>query len=137
MLRKATKKDYEQAGEPIYKVVREEKSGRLRSLFVEGTKRKPTLFSHSTALALTYKPHMVVANGEYGIWCCNSLPSVRHQASINGQQQLCRIYKVKPIGQPVTPPPFWVTKGVLLYPAIIMGELIETIDKREVNNGSH
>ncbi len=81
MLRKATKKDYEQAGEPIYKVVREEKSGRLRSLWIDGTKGKPTFFSYGMALALTYKPHMVTANGEYGIWCCETLAEAVEQVS--------------------------------------------------------
>ncbi|KKL72087.1 hypothetical protein LCGC14_2088390 [marine sediment metagenome] len=130
MLRKATKKDYKQAGEPIYKVVREEKSGGLRSLFIEGTKGRPAQFPHGMVFALTYKPHMVISDGDYGIWCCETLSSAKHQASINGPTQLCRIYKVKPIGTPIEPPAAWEENGQILYPAIIMGELVETIDRR-------
>ena len=131
MFRKTTKKDYERAGEPIYKVVHEEeKSGRLRSLIVGRD-----CFYPDGAGALTYKPDRVISDGEYGIWCCDSLEYARNQARENGNYQLCRIHKVSPIGAPITTPEDWDEDGIILYPSIIMGELIETVDRREAKHG--
>lgn len=135
MIRKITQQHLEEAAtKPVYKVVRDE-DGRLKSLFVTGTKKKPCsidFYNDITAVTLTYKPDRVISDGEYGIWCCKTLTEAYHQARWNGHGKLCRIYEVLPIGEPMEPPPSWILNdGTILYPAVIMGkEPIETIDNR-------
>ena len=132
MFRKPTAKELKEARgqEPVYKVVREEEK-KLKSLWVTGTKKNPTwICGADAAYELTYKENRLVANGKYGIWCCRTTRGAQGQASCNGLGKLCRIYKVMPIGNPITPPSGWGNEGIVLYPAIIMGDYIETIDTR-------
>ena len=144
MIRKITKKDREQAGKTIYKAVRVEKSGRLRSLWVEGTKKHPLILYpcklvRHKLIALTYKPDHVISDGKYGIWygkygiwCCTTIEYARYQVCCNAKGFLCKVYAIRPIGQPIKAPEDWYPdEGTVLYPAIIMGELVETIDYRE------
>lgn len=133
MIRKVTERHKAEANKtPVYKAVREGKNGRLRSLFITGTKRKPERMGAGLyAVALTYKEDRVISNGELGIWCCPTLGEARSQAYDNGQRELCRIYEVLPIGEPIQQPLGWFgTLGAVLYPAIILGEYVETLDLR-------
>lgn len=137
MIRRITQQHLEAAGkEPVYKVVRVEESGRLRSLWVDGTKEHPTsipLVGHRCeAVALTYKPDRVIGDGKYGIWCNTTLNGARHQAGNNGARELCQIYEAYPIGEAIQIPYGWSDVHTVLYPAVIMGkQAIETIDLRE------
>ena len=135
MISKITKEHREQAREkPVYKVVSAE-NGKLKSLFITGTKKNPEYISWSSgkrvvAIALTYKPDRVISNGELGIWCCETPEDAREQARSNGHGRLCEIYSVLPIGEPSKNTDGFGTPKTVLYPAIIMGEHIETVDKR-------
>ena len=135
MIRKITKQHLREASEePVYKVVMEEKNGRLRSLWVVGTKKRPDYaFAGSEDIpiyALTYKPDRVISDGRYGIWCCKTFEDAVCQASWNGYKRLCQVHKAYPIGMPIKPPPSWGHPGTVLYPAVIMGECVKTIDNR-------
>ena len=133
MIRKVTEQHRKDASKtPVYKVVRVEKGGRLRSLWVTGTKESPQKMIDSKPLiALTYSPNRVISNGRYGIWCTRNLGQALNQARHNGSRNLCKIYKVYPIGEPITPPVGWSDYGTVLYPAVIMGSrCIKTIDRR-------
>lgn len=129
MLSKPTEQQLEEARKkPVYKVVRVE-GNRLKSLWVTGTEKHPTHISNvGEAIALTYELGMVVSDGRYGIWCCTSLRAAKGQAHGNGCGRLCGIYKARPLGKPVRPPSGWGDFGTVLYPAIIMGELVTTLD---------
>lgn len=134
MISKVANKHLEQvSGKPVYKVVRKE-DDKLKSLWVEGTKGKPFYVNYDgrclKTVTLIYEPNRVTSNGELGIWCCQTLKDARHQARHNGGRNLCKIYKVRPLGKASYPIPMWRDKGTILYHAIITDELIETIDYR-------
>ena len=132
MIRRITNKHRARAHtRSIYKVVKVEENGTLKSLWVKGTKKKPfRIDDESYAVALTYKEDRVISDGKYGIWCCSTYEKAVKQARSNGCHKLCRIYKVYPIGRRITPPEGWCFPDAVLYPAIIMGKHIETIDDR-------
>jgi len=72
----------------------------------------------------------VISDGKLGIWCCATIEDARIQAITSGCHNLCRVYKVYPIGERIPTPEGWQTGGTVLYPAVIMDELYETIDRR-------
>lgn len=136
MIRKVTKQHLKDAStRPIYKVVREEEDGSLKSLWMVGTKKSPMLIEIDgkdvPAYTLTYKPDRVISDGRYGIWCCPTLEDAIHQADVNGSNKLCKIYEVYPIGKFIETPGTWGRSGTVLYPAVIMGsKCIKVIDHR-------
>jgi len=136
MIRKVTKQHLKEASEkPVYKVVQVKEDGSLISLWVKGTKKSPLMLyangETNPAYTLTYKPDRVVSDGRYGIWCCETLKDAINQALCNSRHNLCKIYKVLPIGEAITPPGTWEHGGTVLYPAIIMGSnCVKVIDRR-------
>jgi len=111
------------ANKPVYKVVRV-KGKKLKSLWVDGTKKKPMLIEHDiVAFALTYAEGKLSDNGRYGIWCCKTLAKAVLQSHTNGRGKRTAIFKAYPIGEPIQPPLGWGWDAVL-YPAIILGERV-------------
>lgn len=133
MIRKVTEQHLREVSEkPVFKVVRVEEDGRLRSLWVRGTKESPFVIEvHGKkirAYTLTYKQNKVISDGVYGIWCNETFEAAMSQAHGNGQGKLCQIYLAFPIGEPIIPPSGWGDFGTVLYPAVILGKCIRTIN---------
>jgi len=140
VIRKITEQHRKEAGELVYKVVRDKK-GELMSLFVNGTRECPDIFDwesgeNKKAITLTYKEDRVISNGKLGIWCCTTLGGARWQAKHNGGGKLCQIYRVKPLGEPSFNYGTYGNDTTVLYPSIIMDKHIETVDNRVgINSG--
>ena len=111
------------------------KPRRLKSLWVTGTERYPTVIEldsgSALAYALTYSLNELTSNKNLGVWCCRTYENAIAQAKSNGEGEECQIYKVLPLGNPSNPPCYWGGAGTVLYPAIILSEYVETIDLRQ------
>ena len=132
MIRKITPQHRKQAASTsVYKVVRVTNNDNLKSLVVNGTRKKPDEFADTgEAVTLTYKPDRVISDGALGIWCCKTIRDAKNQAHYNGRHRLCRIYKVYPLGSLIPVPAGWEGPGIVLYPAIIMTDIFEVVDNR-------
>lgn len=130
MLSKPTAEELAEAeqNEPVYKMVAV-RGNRLISLWVRGTERKPAFLAPYYAFTLYYKPGFKTSDGKFGVWCCKSLAAARRQTMVNGNRELCRIFKAYPLGAKIRGPVGWWDRDTVLYPAIILGsEPVEEIN---------
>lgn len=117
------------ACKPVYKVVRKKDNGRLVSLWVKGTAKSPTIsydlhHARFAGRTLVYSRGKVTSDGRYGIFCCKTIVDAKRQASANGWHKLCLIFKAYPLGAEIDNTSAYGGDGVVLYPAIILGNRI-------------